>query len=168
MASSKAILPKTKKKIEGLGTAIRLEQVKVAKQIYMARLQELVQPFDSRIEFRVQSRYNAGSYVTNISPTEDVAGTNAADKPVTSKELFTWLDEGTSVTTVVMPDEFSNETSPNSLDTNHADYDREEIYFSGNIYPGMDARNFLKQIGDLYINTYRNDIANAIRLYLDK
>lgn len=168
MASSRAVIPKKIKKIQGLGTAIRLEQIKVAKQIYMARLQELVQPFDSRIEFQVQSRYAEGNYITNISPTDDIAGINAADKPVTSKELFTWLDEGTSVTTVVMPDEFSNETSPNSLDTSHADYDREEIYFSGNIYPGMDARNFLKQIGDLYINTYRNDIANAIRLYLDK
>ncbi|RTK99385.1 MAG: hypothetical protein EKK57_09675, partial [Proteobacteria bacterium] len=117
MASSKAILPKNKKKLEGLSTVIRREQVNVAKQYHLKGLQEIVEPFDSRITFNVQSRYDNGTYVTNISPSDSVAGQNAADNDVTSKELFMWLDEGTSVTTVVMPEDFANETQPWSIDT---------------------------------------------------
>lgn len=166
MASSKAILPKNKKKLEGLSTVIRREQVNVAKQYHLKGLQEIVEPFDSRITFNVQSRYDNGTYVTNISPSDSVAGQNAADNDVTSKELFMWLDEGTSVTTVVMPEDFANETQPWSIDTRHVDYDRDEIFFSGNIYPGMDARHFLSQIGELYINVYRNNMSNVIKTYL--
>lgn len=166
MASSKAILPKTRKRLEGLSTVIRREQVEVAKQYHLKGLQEVVEPFDSRITFNVQSRYDNGNYVTNIGPSDSVAGQNAADKDVTSKELFRWLDEGTSVTTVVMPDDFENETQPNVLSTRHVDYDREEIFFSGNIYPGMEARNFLAWTGEVYLNAYRNSMNNVIRTYL--
>lgn len=166
MASSKAILPKTRKRLEGLSIVIRREQVEVAKQYHLKGLQDVVEPFDSRITFNVQSRYDNGNYVTNIGPSDSVAGQNAADNDVTSKELFRWLDEGTSVTTVVMPDDFSNETAPNFLETRHADYERNDIFFSGNVYPGMEARNFLSQIGELYINAYRNSMNNVIRTYL--
>lgn len=166
MSSSRAILPKIRKRLEGLSTAIRREQVEIAKQYHLKGLQDVVAPFDSRIEFNVQSRYDGGNYITNIGPSDNIAGQNAADKDVTSKELFMWLDEGTSVTTVVMPEDFTNETSPNSIDTSHADYDREEIFFSGNIYPGMEARNFLRLTGELYVNAYRNNMNSVIQRYL--
>jgi len=166
MASSKAILPKIRKRLEGLSTVIRREQVEVAKQYHLKGLQEVVEPFDSRITFNVQSRYDNGNYVTNIGPSDSVAGQNAADNDVTSKELFMWLDEGTSVTTVVMPEDFANETQPNSLNTSHVDYERKDIYFSGNIYPGMEARNFLALVGELYVNVYKNNMNNVIRTYL--
>lgn len=166
MASNRAILPKNIKKLEGLAGIIRREQANIANLYHKRQLEEVVAPFDSRITFRTLSRYRNGDYVTNIAPTDEIAGLNAADTPVTSKELFNWLDAGTSVTTVVMPDEFSNETIPNSIFTSHADYDRKEIYFSGNVYPGMDARNFLKLVGDMFENVYRNNMNNAIRSYL--
>lgn len=167
MANTRAILPKSVKKLEGIGSVLRREQANTANLFYKRQLEEVVKPFDSRITFETQNRYNNGDYVTNIGPSKEVAGTNAAGDSVTSLELFKWLDEGTSVRYVGMPDSFTNETRPNSTFTNHADYSRDDIYFVSEPFPGIEARNFLKLVGEMYVNIYRNSIGYAIKNYIE-
>ena len=161
-----AILPKRKISLERLGEILKKEQESIARNYYMAKLREIVAPFDSRIEFRIESEMRNGDYITNISPTDDIAGQNAADTAVTSKELFRWLDEGTSLRWVGMPEDMQNETSPGSLATRGAGYDREEVYFFNEPRPGIDGRNFLAGVAALYENVYRNQIIGAIGMYI--
>lgn len=163
-----AILPKTLPKLSPLGKELRVEQERIARVYYQAKLEEIVQPFDSRISFRTNSDETTEDFITNVSPTDDVAGLNAADDQVTSKELFNWLDAGTDIRYVGMPDEFSNETSPNSLNTSHADYNRNDIFFLKEPTVGIDARQFLKQIDELYRNLYRTQMINTISNYIEK
>lgn len=163
-----AILPKRTLKLEGLAEVLKREQDTIARNYYQAKLEEIVQPFDSRIEFATVSEMRGGSYVTNIAPTEDVAGINAANSPVTSRELFNWLDQGTAYRMVGMPEDMQNETSPNSLSTQSSNYDRDEIYFFDEPRPGIDARLFLQNVAELYENVYRNQMIGAIKMYLGK
>jgi len=161
-----AILPKSLPKLHPLGKLLREEQEKIARVYHLQKLDEIVQPFDSRISFRVASDETSDDYITNISPTDEIAGLNAADDPVTSKELFNWLDAGTSIRYVGMPDEFSHETTPNSLATSHAEYDRNDIFFLDEPTVGIEARHFLRQIDELYRSLYRTQMINTINNYI--
>lgn len=163
-----AILPKRQISLEALGELLIKEQETIARNYYQKKLEEVVQPFDSRIEFATVSESRSGNYITNISPTEDIAGVNAAGTPVTSRELFNWLDQGTAYRMVGMPEDMVNETTPNSLSTGSSGHDRDEVYFFDEPRPGIDARFFLRNVGELYENVYRNQMIGAIRQYLGK
>lgn len=167
MANKRAILPRKQLKLAPLGKVLQQEQESFASVYFLQKLEEVVEPFDSRITFVIQSQLQGGDFTTNISPADTIAGLNAANFPVTSHELFQWLDEGTSVRKVGMPDDFDNETSPHSLFTSGVDYDREKIYFLDDPKPGLVAREFLRLIHETYLNVYRNSMASVIRFYLE-
>lgn len=166
MAKPTAIIPKNRPKLLPLARLLEQQQVRIAQTSHYNKLVEIVEPFDSRITFTLISENNKGNYVTNIAPSDVIAGTNLADTPVTSKQLFQWLDEGTNENWIGVPDEFDNETFPNSLHTTSVDYDREKLFFLDEPRVGIDARNFLEQINDLYKHVYRNRMSSTIRLYL--
>lgn len=162
-----AILPRKIPNLEGLGQKLTARQDSIARNFIKKQFEEIVAPFDSRIKFAVRNNETPSTYTTNIAPTEDEAGTNAAGTPVTSRELFHWLDEGTSIRYVGMPTGFDNETSPNSIVTRAINsYERKDIYFLKNPVPGIEGRNFLKQVFDLYKNVYRLHMSQEIKRYL--
>lgn len=162
-----AIKPRKNPQLVPLAKILEDTQEMIARNYYKTRLDMLVEPFDSRITFVVSHDFDGDTYVTNISPSDTVAGLNAAEQPVTSKELFTFLDEGTSVSYVIMPDDFDNETSPNSLDTRHVDYRRDQIMFSSEPGSGIAARNFLEQVDNILRNLYRLQMESSIKAYLN-
>lgn len=163
---TKAIKPLKSPKLEPLRDIILKENSRLASVYYRNKLEEIVLPFDSRIRFVVVSSDNGRNYITNISPSQDAAGVNATGDTVTSLELFKWLDEGTDIRYVGMPEDFTRETTPNSLGTNHASYDRDDIFFLKEPTDGIEARNFLRQIDNLLRNVYRIQMTGAIDSYL--
>ena len=165
---TKAILPnRPPPSLSVLAVILRKEQESIARAYHQRKLEEIVAPFDSRIQFRTKSERRGGSYITNIAPTDEHAGFNAADDSVTSRELFQWLDEGTAERWVGMPEDFINETSPSSLNTQSSSYDREEIFFLSEPTVGIDARNFLTKVDLLYQNSYRLQMNQAIETHLN-
>jgi hypothetical protein len=166
---TKAILPnRPPPSLVGLGYHLRKEQVQIANVSYKGKLEEIVAPFESRISFQTKSDFDGDEFVTNISPKDDFAGLNAADDPVSSLDLFKWLDEGTSERWVSMPEDFQQESTPNSLTTQHISYDRDDIFFFSEPVAGIEARNFLSQIDELYRNLYRLQMNQAIASYLNR
>lgn len=164
---TKSIRPKVSPKLIPLAKILEDTQEMIARNYYKTRLDMLVEPFDSRIEFEVDHAFDGDTYVTNISPSDNFAGLNAAEKPITSKELFIFLDEGTSVSYVIMPDDFDNETTPDSLSTRHVDYQRDEIMFSSEPGRGIAPRNFLAQVDNILRNLYRLQMETSIKSYLN-
>lgn len=158
-------VPKNVKPLSRLATILAVKQEIVAKTYYKTELDRVVEPFDHRIVFRVSSS-EGKNFITNISPADEPAGINAAGDIISGRDLFRWLDEGTDIRWVAMPPDFENETFPNSLVTNHSNYDRREIHFLSEPAAGIDARNFLSQVGTLYENVYRNTIKSAIDNYI--
>lgn len=147
---------------------LKKEQERIARVYYQTKLEEIVGPFDARITFRTTSDESNGNYTTNISPTDQTATLNAAGDIVTSIDLFRWLDEGTKERWVSMPEDFRNETTPNSLGTQHADYEKDNIFFLNEPETGIEARNFLEQIDNLYRNLYRIQMSLKIQTYIEK
>lgn len=162
-----SIRPKTYPRLVPLAKVLEDTQEMIARNYYKARLDMLVEPFDSRITFNVEHDFDGDTYVTNISPSDAFAGLNAAEQPVTSKELFIFLDEGTSVSYVIMPNDFDNETNPDSLSTRHVDYQRDKIMFSSEPGSGIVARNFLEQVDNILRNLYRLQMETSIKSYLN-
>lgn len=145
---TKAILPKSVIKLGDLGPKLKTELTKIANVHYKKRLEEIVGPLESDIKIVVTIDKNISKAKVLIhGQIGDTASINAAGDPVSSHDLFRWLDEGTDVRYAIMPDDFSAESSPSSTSTTHKDYDRDRIFIdTDNPRPGIEARKWLEQV----------------------
>lgn len=159
--------PSHPKKLKTIGVALRKEMKDIGEEV-KKELQEIVSPFNSSINIVAIYRQDSDGYIVEVMGNpNDVATINAANNSVSSHDLFKFLDGGTSVRYVGMPDDFRNETTPNSKDTTSQEYDRDEIYFRRNpITPGIEARNWLKLIKEETGPKLKENLDKAIRGYL--
>lgn len=163
---TKAIIPKPIK-LDGLADALLAEQERIASVYIRNKFQEIQAPFESSIGFDIKTESEGRNQVTTIFPTNAVAGTNAAGDQITGAELWNWLDNGTRVRKYGMPSDFTNETSPNSLSTGHSSYNRDGIFPLREPENGIEARNFTKQVLELYKNTYRLNMERVLQSYIN-
>jgi len=136
--------PAHPKKVKNVGIALRKVMKDIGDEI-KTELQGIVAPFESNINIIATSKTDSRDFTLEImGDPNDTATINAAGVSVSSHDLLKFLDGGTSVSYVAMPSDFDNETSPNSKDTAHKDYDRDGIYFSSEPGPGIAPRRWLK------------------------
>ena len=92
-----------------------------------ARMEEITSPFETGFEFETIEKESNGNLLLSVVPKrESISRTTGGE--VDSWVLFNTLDLGsTNAARVVLPDDFSNETFPNSLVTRGANYDRNQI-----------------------------------------
>lgn len=83
---------------------------------------------------------------------------------LTTAELFLYLDKGTDVNHADMPDDFNNETHPNSMSTSEKGYNRAGIYVNSKLfnYNGLAARNWSELVKELYNDEWNQEILDAI------
>lgn len=162
----KAIIPSSPKKISFIAKAIKHETERVAREIKQ-ELESVVQPLHSDIHILMDSERDSQDWVIDIyGNPNDTASINAAGDGVSSHDLLMWIDGGTSERWVAMPDDFDNETFPNSLSTRDVDYDREGIRFLDSPRPGIEARNWLKLLNEKHSPDIKRNISNVVRRYL--
>jgi hypothetical protein len=157
--------PSNPKKLKTVTIALRKVLKDIGDEI-KEELTQIVSPFDSNIKVIAVNRIDSRDYIVEIMGSGDTATINAAGEPVSSHDLLKFLDGGTSVRYVGMPNEFSNETTPNSKDTTHKDYDRDDIYFLSEPTIGMTARRWFKLLIEEFEPIIKERLNKEIRGYL--
>lgn len=131
---------------------------------HLRRFREVVAPFQSDIPFdmTIEEKGDKITIAVGVVEGATTGQTNAAGDDVLASDLWKWLDLGTSDRFVSLPDDFSNETSPGSLSTSSASYDRDNIKLDLNAdNDGIEKREFTKQIAEENFNILRNRIRLA-------
>ena len=118
----------------------------IYRQNYHTQLERIVAPFESDIQFNYQRIKDGDDIVYGSEAADNIATINASGDAITSAELFTFLDEGTDSRYVILPSNFQNETTPDSLETFNATYDRDEIYITKVDQGGIEARRFVETL----------------------
>lgn len=163
---TKVIKPRKKNKLHLLKDAIPSATEKTIRQKHLKELNTVVKPFNSNIKMTF-TKDEANNITYTIHGMEgDTASTNAAGDSVSSHNLFMWLDAGTDVRYAHMPEDFENESSPNSLSTSRKDYDRDGIYL-GEPLTGIEARNWTKIVGDMHFRGWKQEIDKVVRKILN-
>ena len=130
-------------------------QRQTANLFHKPDLEKIVAPFETNIPIVLEEEITPNSARVHVGPSLAGTTTNAAGQHVKVADILFWLDQGTDVRYVTMPDDFSNETSPGSLATRRAEYDRARIKVDrGNPHDGIEARKFMEKIGQRYSRTY--------------
>ena len=157
-----------RKSMVGLANNLKTTQRQTANLFLKPELERIVAPFETNIPFVLRESSSGDSEKVLVGPDLGPTTLNAAGDTVRTADIFFWLDQGTDVRYVTMPDDFSNETSPGSLATRRAEYDRARIKVDrGNPHEGIEARNFLEQVGKQYERTYfrrmRTTLSNGLK-----
>ena len=89
-------------------------------------------------------RNNLIKYHTDV---DDIWTYTPLGTPVTMRELFYYVNNGTSTRVVSMPIGFANESFPGTTYTTYQQYNRSEIYYdANNNNPGIEERDWITQI----------------------
>ncbi len=160
-------IPSAPKRLKTAAVGLRKELKDIGQEIKQ-ELEQIVAPFQSNVSIVVIDRKDSRDYIVEIMGNpNDSATTNAAGSAVSSHDLIKFLDGGTSIQYVGVPEGFSNETTPNSKDTSSKDYDRDDIYFYRRPYPdGIEARNWFKLLIDDYGPQIKQRFNRTIGSYL--
>lgn len=151
---AKLTLPKfnIKKRINEFKRDVKKQVESDAAELLKQELETVVQPFSyAKFNFTIEDNSDEDSIKLEVLPVDE--DLSRADKPergtVNSRILFKVLNEGNEgpMAFRVYPDEFENETSPDSLQTSSKDYDRDLIFVDSS-KPGKDieARNWTELI----------------------
>lgn len=146
------------------------QEVNESAKFLLNRYDEITAPFETNFEFEV---VKTGEWEYNIRPKNyDIERTTGSSGTVNSWVLFNTLDLGSeNAKRVLLPNDFENETSPNSTSTRSAGYDRKGIFaFFNKDGKDMEPRNWSLFLINEYINKYlgsnsllEKNIANALR-----
>jgi len=164
---TKVKIPTSPRKVKTVAVALRKDLKDIADEI-KEELDKIVAPFNSNIDVIVVNKTDSRDYIVEIMGNpNDSATTNAANQSVTSHDLLKFLDGGTDIQYVGMPEGFENETRPNSKDTTSKSYDREGIYFLPDpITPGIAARNWFSMLIEDYKEKIPQRFDSTLRRYL--
>jgi hypothetical protein len=163
---SRVIRPKKKLNLQPVVDALIAEQERIASVYFKAEFDRIVAPFEHDIKFAIESKEENGKATVQIYPTDEIAGFNAAGNAISGADLYNWLDKGTDKRAVTMPPDFTEETNPGSLSTTHSSYDRDGVFFKG--ADPIEAREFTKNVKELYTNTYRLNMKRVLKAEIGK
>lgn len=146
------------------------KEVNESAKFILNRYKEITAPFETEFEFEI---VKTGEWEYNIRPKDyDIERTTSSGGTVNSWVLFNTLDLGSEgAKRILLPNDFENETAPNSTSTRSAGYDRKGIFaFFNKEGSDMEPRNWSLFLLDEYTNKYlgsnsllEKNIANALR-----
>ncbi len=164
---SKAIKPKRRRSLQGVSKALENTQTIVGRTMHMRSLQNIVAPFETDIPFEAVDVSFGDVKALRIRPERTATTINAAGDAVAAADVFFWLDKGTDIRFVTLPDDFERESSPNSTSTTSASYDRDEVVLdTNNPQDGIEPRNFMRLVGEeresIYFRRMRQTFIRAV------
>ena len=131
------------------GTPLKdIQKVRAQIRTYAIRnlqdpLQKIVDPFQTNIKIETRTKTVGDTFTATVRARDNIETTNrASGKPIASAKIFEFLNSGTKVSYVRMPQPYSHATSPNSLITQSAEYNRNGISFRKESIKGISARNW--------------------------
>lgn len=129
----------------------------------LAKMEEIVGPFESDIVFVTQQfTSDDGHLITQVFPRRGIPVQNPSPDVSDTYDLYKALDDGTNRRYYVLPDEFRNETFPNSLNTISQNYNRNDLRYVGPIFEGIAPRNWGKLIIEEYGPRFESIINRTI------
>lgn len=155
--------------LDAVTSEVLRRQESTAATTYKAEFETYVRPFVSSINFGTETEIRDGNLVTRIGPLPTGTVERAYGPPVDGATLYKWLDDGTDVRYAQMPSGFSNETSPNSLNSRRvSSYNRSLIYIDKNkAHSGLEPRNISKLIDEKLFDTYAQRINGGIKRIIE-
>jgi hypothetical protein len=140
------------KPLKALTGVLKERRRKIAKDNHKAALDALLVNFDTYIPIEVVDiTLPNGDFSVEIRPVDGIETTNrASNQPITTKQLFEWLNDGTTSNYAVMPDDFKNKSFANSLETRRQNYAKHRIFLKKTSERGIDARNWIQLINERY------------------
>lgn len=130
------------------------------------RLEEVTDPFQTDFEFIIEETERDGDLFFEILPADvDIPRQRKDGGFVNARILFSVLNDGsTNQVFVSYPDDFELESSPNSLSTSSAGYDRGQIYVDKNRSgTNTDARNWTILISKEFDSTKKAKITSILK-----
>lgn len=161
---TKAIIPKNRKPLTLISTAIKKEAEFVGRTI-KEELEEMVSPFESSISVLMSAKKEGEDYVIRIYGNPgDTATINLSGESISSHDLIRFLDAGTRVRYAHMPEDFGNETFSRSLSTREIDYDREGAYLdTSEPKDGIEAREWFRLLKEKHADDIIKRISRVAR-----
>lgn len=143
---------------------LQRRQERIARSVYVPRFTRLVAPFESSIEFGIETERISGDIETRVGALPTGTVQRADGSTIDGATLYKFLDDGTAVRYAQLPGNFENETSPNSLSTSHQTYNRARIYIDKEAdKSGLEARNFSHLVDLELAATYRQRMEAEIK-----
>lgn len=158
---TRAIVPKRLPKLEQIYDEVITKSRQTMSSLVRPKLQSYVDNFEESFPIDLEAFEDGDSIKITVGAKAGSNVTNAANQIISADDLMRFLNDGTDVRYVTMPDDFDNETSPGDTTSRHVDYDRDRIFF-GNTQDGIEGRFFLEAIAELYWKTIEDRIDKAI------
>lgn len=156
-------LSKLRAKFDNLDAQIRAKQRELVKDTFLKELKELTEPFDTDLASQIvpYNKQYKNQYRTNvrIKPGSSFTRTSSTGGSVLYQELFNWLNDGTDNNYAFMPEDFANETFPNSLHTRSVAYNRFQIVVNKKLAKlknkqGIEGRHWTELLSVKYPSSY--------------
>jgi len=109
-------------------------------------LQRIVDPFLSDIRIVTRVKSTGDKYTVTVKADDRIVTSNRLGGPILSSKIFEYLNSGTEQRAVGMPKDYQAGTTPGSLSSSGANYDRERLYFLDEPIDGIEARNWTQTL----------------------
>ena len=151
-------MPKLGSRVKTLKRDIQQDMEQQLAVDIVTRMDKVVAPFSyATFTFVIEDESTDDAVVLKVLPKDEELdrASDPARGAVNSRVLFSVLNNGSNNQVFrAYPDDFENESSPNSLSTRSADYERDDIYVDSS-RPGrhIDPRNWTSLVREEYTPT---------------
>lgn len=164
----KVTIPKKMPSFERMGNRI-LDHARTAMSVNVRQqLVDYVAPFSQSIPIEMYEEERSESISFEVTPRDGATYINVAGTPVSAQTLLMWLSQGTDDMYVVLPADFRQQTSPRSMTTSPANYNRNLLYINTEQNSSIYPRNIEETFWAFYSSYIERRINAAINLELGK
>ena len=136
---------------------------------HLSEFQKIVAPFETEIPFHVVRIDNNGDTAFHVEPIPGIMFTRDNSLPdpgeFETASLFYVLNDGLENRRALMPDDFDNETSPNSLQTSYKNYSRNRILVKKRFRFKIEPRNWVELVEQKYRNEMEHEFEGITKQF---
>lgn len=146
-----------------------LDNVRTAMSVNIRQqLVDYVAPFSQSIPIEMYEEEKGDSISFEVTPRDGATYINVKGTPVSAQTLLMWISQGTDDMYVVLPNDFQNQTTPGSINTSPANYNRNLLYINTQQQSRIYPRNIEIAFWALYGNYIERRVSAAINMELSR
>lgn len=151
-----------------IGELFTIDIYNFAEKVYEKKLDEIVSPFETDIPFQTVIEEKSNNVNIRVEPIPGIYSSNRVRGEIETATLFRYLNDGTNTNYAVMPEDFSNETFPGTLNTVAARYNRKRIYLDFGKTRGIEGRRWLEILEEMYRQQLKFAVFQSLQKHVNK
>lgn len=151
-----------------IGELFEFDIYQFAEKVYEKKLADIVAPFETDIPFQTILDDSKNNSIIRVEPIPGIYSSNRVSGEIETATLFKYLNDGTNTNYAVMPDDFSNETFPGTLNTVASRYNRKRIFLDFNKGGGIQGRRWLEILEEMYRQQLKFAAFQSLQKHVNK